>query len=41
MKDSLLLDEAARALEETGTLNNVRLAEKLKKLSRALKLEGR
>ncbi len=41
MRDAAVIEEAARALEATGTLDNVRLAERLKKLLRALKLEGR
>lgn len=41
MRDAAVMEEAARALDATGTLENVRLAERLRKLARALKLEGR
>lgn len=36
-----VIEEAAVALKATGPIQNIRLAERLLKLSRALKLEGR
>jgi len=41
MRDAAVIEEAAAALKATGTVDNIRLAERLLKLSRALKLEGR
>ena len=38
MRDAAVIEEAAAALKATGTIDNIRIAERLLKL---LKLEGR
>lgn len=41
MRDAAVIEEAATALKATGTIDNIRIADRLLKLSRSLKLEGR
>jgi hypothetical protein len=41
MRDAAVIEDAAAALKATGTIDNVRIAERLLRLMRALKLEGR